>query len=401
MKKIQLSVFLIFTLIFSGYGQFDINIGMNSYYDDNLFRTPIAEEDMFTGFSFGLGYTFPETNLTLNYAPDFYTFNSNSIRNFMQHTMGFDYYTSYFSNQAYLFAGAEYRLRNNRSEYDYYNYSQFSGYINSRFSLGLFFLRAGYNYRFRDYPNFPDISNSRHQFFLQFNRSLPTKTTIIVELGYGNKRFSEYESVQTILNTYERTGGIGGQGKGKMGSVTDTFYTEMSDKISPPNLNQASYLIRISQSIHRNIGIFGQYRRQLSITNDTQYQNVNTYLQDEELFDDPFSYESHSAESRLTWLLPWSTKLMAGYEWQSKSYVSEQAYISAEDTAAVGGIREDTYREAYLTLIKTFHFERGWLESLEIPIRIYATRNRSNSYWYTYENMILSTGIQISFNSEK
>ncbi len=397
MRTVAFFIFMIFFGFHTVSGQFSIDVTMNSYYDDNLYRSPSAEKDLFTNFGLALEYELAHSNLTLTYSPDFYLFNENTIRNFSLHGFDADYFRSFQSGKIYVFAGAGTTYRLNKTDYNFYNYNQVSAYLNARFNLSYFFLRLGYNYRYRYYPNFSDISNSIHQFFIQLNRSLPTKTTFILEAGLGNKRFAQYESVTAILQTYDATGGHQGKGRRNEATGMDSMYYLVSENISPPSIAQASLLWRITQSLHPRLGMYVEYRKQMSLTDDTQFTNLNTYLQDEELFDDPFSYESDRIGARLTWLMPWSTKLITGYQYTSKEYISEQAYISETDTLAAGGIRKDRLSSAYLTLVKTFRPDNSWFELIEVPFRFNMIRNRSNSYWYEYDNKLISAGVQFRF----
>jgi hypothetical protein len=379
------------------YAQFGVDLRIHSYYDDNLFRSPQAEKDIFTNFGLALKYELEKPGLTLRYSPDFFIYKENILRNFSQHSFEFDYFKMASSGKIYLFAGTTAKFRKNKTEYDYYNYNQVNAYLNSRMDLAYLFLRVGYNYRYRNYPNFTDISNSIHQFFIQANRSLPSKTTLIFEAGLGNKRFSQFETVESILQTYSETKGYGGKGKGRQTGTTDTSYVVVAETISPPSLNQATFLLRVTQSLYRKAGIFIEYRKQISLTDETEFRNVNTYVQDEELFDDPYSYESDAMQTRLTWLLPWSTKMILGHEFTSKHYISEQAYVSETDTAASGGNRTDQNHSTYFTLLKTFRISKSRLKMIEIPFRFFLLRNTSNSYWYDYNNALFSTGIHFRF----
>ncbi|MCD4692526.1 MAG: hypothetical protein K8R79_06415, partial [Calditrichales bacterium] len=139
------------------------------------------------------------------------------------------------------------------------------------------------------------------------------------------------------------------------------------------------------------------YRRQISLTDETDFVNADGYYHDEELFDDPFSYESESYSSQLTWMLPWSMKLQAGGAFVSKNYISEQAFTSADDTLGLGGIRLDDRGSYFVNFSKTFYLNKNWLKSLHFNLNYSYIRNESSSYWYDYKNTVLGGGIQWNF----
>ena len=164
-----------------------------------------------------------------------------------------------------------------------------------------------------------------------------------------------------------------------------------------PSLSQAILLARVTQSLHDKVGIFVQYRRQFSLTDETSFINSDGYYQDEELFDDPFSYESERYSTQLTWILPWTTILKVGGSSISKNYISEQAYISSEDTLGLGGTRTDDRINYNITVSKTFNLNMNWLKSLHLNLDYSYIQSESNSYWYDYKNAVYGGGLQWNF----
>jgi len=67
-------------------------------------------------------------------------------------------------------------------------------------------------------------------------------------------------------------------------------------------------------------------------------------------------------------MMPWSMKMQIGGGIVSKKYISEQAYISADDTLASGGPRNDDYDNYYVSFSKTFFLNKAWLKSLHFSL---------------------------------
>ncbi len=372
---------LLVLLANSAFTQVTTAVEISSYADDNLFRSPEPQSDLLSDIGIKLNYEPQNSNINYYYNGDFFSYQNNSLRNFYTHSLGVNAFNSFGRDKKQNFYwGADLTLRLNNDEYNYYNYNQFFAYGTFRFDLDWAFLKSGYNFRYRGYSNLPELTNYRHFLFLQLNRSFATRTTIILEADLGYKSFAGQDAF------FESRRGMGR----RMDNTTTT-----SPQI--PSLSQAVFLARISQSLHPKLGLFVQYRKQISLTSQTSFVNSDGYYQDEELFDDPFSYESSVYSSQLTWMMPWSMKLQLGGAFASKSYISELAYTSAEDSVAQGGPRLDDRSNLYLNLSKTVHFNKNWLEALHFNLNYSYIKNTSNSYWYDYKNTIWGGGIQWSF----
>ena len=365
--------------------QFTKNLEISSYYDNNLFRSPIPTPDLLTNIEMRLNYRPQDSNMNLYYTGSFLLYRDTYDRNFSLHGFGF-YYNHPFGDEDRhtLYLGGDGTIRLNGEDYNYYDYTQIYLYSNIRFDLDFLFVKAGYNFRYRNYSNLPDLSNSSHFVFFQANKSFASRTTIIFEADLGYKSFAGENNYSTSLG--------GGRGQGNMVEESQTTTTT-----EIPSLRQAIVLTRLAQSLHENLGVFIQYRQQISLTDQINYINADGYYQDEELFDDPFSYESSSVSSGLTWILPWSMKVQIGSSLFSKNYISEQAYIAADDSVGLGGARIDDQKSIYFNFYKTFYIDKSWLNLLKVNFYYGYIENDSNSYWYKYKNTILGGGIQWTF----
>ncbi|NHZ87260.1 MAG: hypothetical protein GWP19_15540 [Planctomycetia bacterium] len=218
------------------------------------------------------------------------------------------------------------------------------------------------------------------------NKSFPSRTTVIVETGYGNKSYLRHDLI-TTTNDFGR--GRGWHHMEEM-STTDTI----SERLGT---SQANIILRLTQSLHEKVGIYFQYRKQISIDDKTNYRNFDDYYQDNELFDDPFTFESDNYSSQLTIILPKSTKLLISGSLASKNYIGEQAYSTAVDTIGIGKLRLDEQANYFIDLSKTFNINKDWVTSIKFNLYYSYINNESNSYWYNYKNNALGGGIQWSF----
>lgn len=385
MAKSAILFIMVFLLSQAAWAQLSTHIEASSYADDNLFRSPEPVSDILSNVGLTLAYRPQDSGIKFYYEGSFFMYNDFSERNFHLQTVGLNSFSQFGSDgQHGLYWGSDLTMRFNRQDFNYYDYSQLYAYVNLNFDLNFMFLKAGYNFRYRSYSNLPDLSNFRHYAFVQLNKSFATRTTVILEADLGHKSF-------TGIDLYSTASG-GSRGHGGMWSSGST--TEAS---SIPSLTHAVLLARVSQSLHPKVGIYIQYRKQISLTAQTDYQNANGYYQDEELFDDPFSYQSDAVTSQLTWVLPWSMKFKMGGGNINKTYISEQAYTSAEDTVGLGGIRSDKANNFFVSLNKTFYLKKNWLDALSVDLYYNYIRNESNSYWYDYKNALMGAGISWKF----
>jgi hypothetical protein len=381
-QKITAAIMMMTTIVS---GQIKTNLDISSYYDDNLYHSPEAVKDWLTDMDIRLSYIPKESPFTFYYDGNLFMYTENSPRNFMLNSVGLNFVKPFGPDEIHTaYMGGDWTLRSNGEDYIIYNYYQLTAYANLNFDLDFLFLKTGYNLRYRRYENIPELTNTLHTGFVQVNKSFPTRTTFILEGGLGYKSFAGQDA-------YSSTGRGYGRGYSQMYSVPDTSSAD------PISLSQAVLLARVSQSLHDKIGIFVQYRRQFSLTDQTDYLNSDQYFQDEELFDDPYSFESKGYSTQLTWMMPWSVKLQLGGGWTSKDYISEQAYLSAEDSVGLGGSRKDTYRNQFVTLSKTIAVNKNWLTSLQLNLNYIYIRNTSNSYWYDYKNNMIGGGLQWNF----
>ncbi len=384
MNRISNSLVLIGILFSFASAQITTQINISSTYDDNLLRSHLPESDFVSDLGLNILYSPGKSNLRYFLNPDYFKYQINSTRNFFMNRLGFNNQIALNEEKNKIFYfGAEWDIRMNGSDYDYYDYNQLYAYANFNYNKGAFFLKSGYNYRYRSYSNIPELTNNRHYVFIQGNSSFPTRTSLILEADAGYKSFGGQE-------LYALSGG--GRGAGRMGGGYSTYSATQI-----PSLSQAVFLARVAQSIYTKMGIYIQYRKQISLNSNSSYSNQSDYYQDEELFDDPFSYESDQYSSQLTWMLPWNLKLQTGFSLSTKTYISENAFLSAEDSIGLGGIRKDEQKNFNFSLSKKFFPRKAWLKSLSIALNYSYILNESNSYWYDYKNNFASAGIRWNF----
>jgi hypothetical protein len=376
------------------FAQFNSSIEISSTIDDNVFRSPFPVEDVITDFDIDFSYRLENSNLQIYYNGNLILFQNLKERNLSLHRLGLSYFKYFGRDDRHtLYVGASGLARLDGEEYKEYDYNQLYAYANLRFDFEYFFLKAGYNFRYRDYINLSELNNLRHYVFLQTNKSFETRTTLILEADLGYKSFTS-PIYFTTLQSIQDGGGGNGPGPGRTTMSSSVPVTVTADI---PPMGHVILLARLAQSIFDKMGIYIQYREQINLSNQITSITGSSFYQDEELFDDPFSFESQGISSQLTWMMPWSVRLQVGGSLIDKNYIEEQAFTSITDSVGNGGDRIDKQKNLYLNLTKTFKVNKKWLNMLLLNFYFGYTNNESNSYWYRYKNQVVGGGLQWRF----
>jgi hypothetical protein len=393
MRIVIFLIWIIFVLSSSLVAQFSSNLEVSSTFDDNVFRSPVPTEDLVSDLNLDLRYRFGNSNLQLYYDGNFIFYRNLKERNLSFHRLGLNYLLPFGNEDRHtFFMGVNGLTRIDGDEYQEFDYNQLYAYGNIRFDLDGLFIKTGYNFRYRDYTNFPELTNLRHYIFLQFNKSFATRTTMIMEADLGYKAFTTPIYYTTLGETTENGGG---NGPGSGMSDRPSFPVSVTSSIPP--MGQLILLGRIAQSVFEKMGIFIQYRKQINLSDQITSITGSDFYQDEELFDDPFSYEGQEISTRLTWIMPWSMRMQIGGSLFDKSYINETAFTSISDSVGSGGQRIDNQKNLFFNFTKTFDINKKWLNALLFNFYLGYTNNESNSYWYNYTNRVMGGGIQWRF----
>jgi hypothetical protein len=402
MYKTFFIIIIVLTLAGNLAAQLSVDFSVSSYSDDNIYSSPYPQQDLLSDYSIYLGYNPDKTNINYYYDGGYTQYNETAVRNYWIHELGINYYNPFGKKEQNTFyLGGYWLKRLDTEENQYYDYSQLYGYANLSYSFDTMFLKTGYNFRYRSYDYLPDLTNYRHYLFVQGNKSFKTRTSVILEADLGYKSYAGVEIFDYYPGGGTRPPGGGHGPGGGMLSVESVessqadYYTSTTTAI--PSMGQVVFLARVAQSLTEKMGIYIQYRLQRSLTPNTDYKNLDTKFVDEELFDDPFSYESDSYSSQLSWLLPWQMKLEAGGLYSSKNYLNEYAFTSEEDTVGLGGLRLDDRTSIYLNFKKNFYFKDTWIDAIRIYVNYNFIHNESNSFWYKYTNNVFGGGLEFNF----
>jgi hypothetical protein len=381
-------IYLVF-LISIGIAQAQMSTGISfsSFWDDNVFRSPLAQSELLNDIGLNFSYVPEDNRFTYQGGLSYLSYLENNTRNFSTLDAAVRLQLPINHKKTdFIFSGLELSSRLNSPEYDYYNFTQLHLYFNLNRMMSGFLLRSGLSYRYRSYSQLPDLTNSTYTLFTQINRSFPTRTSVFFEADLGYKEFAGIMVFDSTL-----TSG-GGPGRGQYSSGS---YSNAGEFV--PSMTQIVLLGRIAQSLSDQVGIYFQYRWQRIVNTQSEYQNQSDFYQDEEIFDDPFSYHAQTYSSRLTLLLPLKIQLFINGSFSRKDYHHEYAWLSATDSLTSGGLRQDDVTIFNPVLSRTFQLKNKNLDSVNLEIEYYFRKNESNSYWYNYDNNVVLSTLSLNF----
>ena len=167
-------------------------------------------------------------------------------------------------------------------------------------------------------------------------------------------------------------------------------------KINEPSTSQIRAWINVGQSIADGTGVSVKYLQRWNPGNRGAAMTGGSvdFIGEEELFDDPYSYESSEITIRLTQLLPWSMQAqIAGY-YYNKNY--PYPYTLDYSTAGTEN-RKDIRRGAWLTLNKAFPGDWFMFKGVRLTMTYVYTLNSSNNIFDDYNSNYLSLRFSTDF----
>lgn len=414
-------------------------LSLENGYDDNMFRNYIASSSASTDISLMYGYFPEDENWAVNYSGALTAFSEFPERLYSVHSLGASYVLAIDqSEKSTLTTLASISGRFDRDAYMLYDYSQVLASVALKQYLGGGIpMMASYRARFREYPNFGELSYLEHFATLGSMVFFETRTSIRaqVELGYkhyrssfsteadpaGHSGFTNAASGLTVDgggNGYgggENSGGgngesgggnggnesgngnrsgrmnVGGNGNGAgMESTVDYLIYE------EPSTSQLSTWINVGQSIGERTGLSIRLRQRWNLTSRgrTFVGGAIDFIGEEELFDDPYSYESTELTLMLTQILPWNMTLRAGGLYFLKNYDSPSDLDSPDSSTP---LREDSRSGGWVSVVR--NFGGNWLlfSGLRISLNYTFLNNDSNVDYYTYNSHAVGLGLSTDF----
>ncbi len=417
------------------------SLSLDNGYDDNMFRNYNASGSASTDVSLMFGYFPDEQNWAVNYSGSLSAFSEYPERFYSVNSLGASYVLSLDKAErntlTFLASGT---ARIDREDYMLYDYSQAMASVSLKQYLGGSLpLMASYRARYRQYPNFGELSYLEHFATLGSMIFFETRTSIRaqVELGYknytsnflmndepaGGSGFVADQTGLTLDGGGDGNGGgngntgggngssgggngntetgngngsgrmnLGGNGNGQAGMESSVDYLIYEE----PSTSQLSAWINVGQSLGEQTGLSVRLRQRWNLTARGRafVGGAIDFIGEEELFDDPYSYESTELSLMLTQMLPWSMTLKAGALYFLKNY-EYPAIFDSPDTDTP--MREDTRSGGWISLSRAFGGDWLLFSGLRISFNYTYLSNESNTEYYNYNSHAVGLGLSTEF----
>ncbi len=420
-RAFALALLLVLALAGGASAKTDFKVGNWMLADDNIFRNYSGAGDVVFMPYAQLGYVGSVSDfssLRFGYSGDFYLFNEMSHRDFSVHAGDFGFSRLWPDSNTLLSVGASVESRFNPSDYSYYNYTTGGVYGSFKYYLrDDVMMLARYNLVGKKFKEFDEFNFAEQVFDLRASHFLPSRTTLSVNAAYYNKSYtsdietldSTFVTAEDITNGTGSMGPMGGRGRGwGMGGRLEDLLPDDFEGFYRYDVNAERFAstsqLRLGASVAQNVaegtGLMLSYTARINPHSRNRYlTNLGeSVLNNEELFDDHYSYNGHEAKVQLRQLLPGQSTLTLLFTVRSRKYSGRVAYDLEGAPIASGESRLDE------ALLFSAQFSRtiaaGWmgaLESLDVVLQGGAGRNSSNDAYYDYKSAWLSLGVEKGF----
>lgn len=378
--------------------QTGISISMQTVFDGNTFRNYESIPDVISQPDIILYHTVPNQYGSLNF---FYKgsasfFQEYSVRQYFHHSFGITGSFVFSPAAPRLTYGIQAGGRFNREEYNYYDYQNIDAHGDAVFdNHEMYTFSLGTRFRRRTYRYLPEFSNNELTAHMKAGFYLKTHSTVIIQAQAGYKSFIEEEIDAASVEEMDWSSRGMGRGKGRNGGTSEAAGSSSGDVrvVNPGNsVFQLAGSARAAQSLGSKTGIAIIYRMQRNQSGSGRVltgQDAGYEINDD-LFDDPYSYDLDELSAELTRILPLQIRLQLSAAYSSKSY--DRPVYNGDGTVIEGVSRTDEVGVYAGAVKKTFPL-RKVLTSITFSFTFMVIDNASNDPYYQYENRITAIGL--------
>ena len=372
----------IFTLLIILIGGLDLvaqtNLFVTSYLmqDGNAFQTRVEQKDWISNSSFRISHRFSGESFDLQgyYNADVLLFANNDQLNNHAHKLGIvgSLKGESFSLNFSAFA----RIRDYKESYAYYNVNRYHTNIHWRFEPNLKqYMIIGFTLKKDKYGEFEDLDNQAYRIYGKYQHFFQSRWSITGEAGLGLKNYIN----QSVFQYYGVSSGV------------RPFQRFKEDPVRAVLFNVST---NIAKSITSHTGISLGFGGQWFIGDPiASYSNGIYYFTENDLFDDPYSYEGIYGTLQLTQQFSVGFQAKVGMKIQQKDYAGTPALDEMGELT--GEIRKDQRSEYFIMMSKTFM--TGWQipSSIGLFFHFMYRNNPSNDPYYDYRDHIGTLGFSV------
>ena len=344
--------------------------------DGNAFQTSVEQSDWINNSTFYIGHRFSGESFELTgyYNADVLFFTNNAQLNNYAHKVGISGALKGESSSLRFSASA--RLRDYKETYAYYNVDRYHMNMYWRCEPDFKYnFMLGFTLSKDQYEVFDDLDNQAYRVNMKVQRFFQSRWSIAGETGFGLKNY-------TNQSVFEYFGTASGQQ-----SVQRFKEEPVRAMVFDASVNIAKSLASLTGI---SLGLGGQWFVGDPIA---AYSNGIYYFTENDLFDDPYSYEGIYGTLQLTQQFSVGFQAKAGLKVQQKDYTGTPALDGEGELT--GEHRRDRRDEYYFMVSK--RFRTGWQipSSIGLFFHFIYRNNPSNDPYYDYKDHIGTLGFSV------
>jgi hypothetical protein len=377
------------------------SVSQITVYDQNIFRNYLEASDWVNQTSLDFQYNFQlhKIPVRFDYTGDLNLFYYYNDRLSHSHQASLESFLTLNKNFV-CNLGTAFQLRKFKPDFNFYDYQTALAYIQFRWDAWQSTpMSLGYRFRNRDYANLTQLSYREHHGFFQIKHFFPTRTTFIAELNWGQKVYTNPQTVEQVVIVTPKNSGKGrGQSHGRGHQMMPSDTSIVAYNMTALKAEQWHLSLKFAQSIFLKTGMSIEYIRQSAPANNIRYLTglEYSYSKDDELYDDPYSYSSNELEFTITQMLPWSSSLKIYANLLDKKYLY---WIGTDSTLSLNQAdekRNDQQNLFGLILQKNFKLNKN-LKNLSFYISVNYLSNQSNDLYFDFKGIFVHSGFEFLF----
>ncbi len=234
---------------------------------------------------------------------------------------------------------------------------------------------VGLSFSKDNYLVFEDLDNIAYRVLARYQRFFQSRMSLAGEIALGLKQYPN----QSFLQVFDTGGGMN----------PDQQYSE-----DPVRSGVLSASVNIAKSLASMTGISLIFGGQWFVGDPVQvYSSGIYYYTENDLFDDPYSYEDIYTALQVTQQFAVGFQAKAGVRFEKKDYKGTPALD--EEGELTGETRQDRREEYFFNLSKMF--ETGWIfpGSVGLFFQYLYRNNPSNDPYYDYKDHIAGIGLTV------
>lgn len=381
-RTIWISILIMSVVVsFVDYAESQIGISFSWYLikDDNIFKSRNEYSEMINTASLIISRGYSKNNFSFQpyYGIEISAFNENSDQKNNSHNFGI--IGRHVSGDWVIDVMLGAQIRRNDAEFIYYNTNSFAFNIKTQYEPNLNTLYSiGLNYSKNEFTEFTEIDNLMYKFYGKIQRFFQSRISVSSEIGISVKNYVNQNIIQSF----------GSRSRGRISNPTGN-----SEK--PLNALQFSADFNVGRSITDRTGMNIAFGGTQFVGDPIKsFSNGIYYFTENDLYDDPFSYEDKYISAYLTRQFGIGFQGKVGAAYHNKNYAGTDALD--ESGELLGENRLDTRYDYSFVLSKKFELDWQIPFSLSVYSRFLIRQDKSNDPYYTFTDHLGIFGLTIS-----